>query len=508
MCNRAQLAAWSVIVSSGLASSLSAQDSAPLSAIDWLTDSVAIPTAMPAPTEDLGTLNKNEPPVAHSAAPGEITVRPLDGSDRQQTGLFQPSSRGLPDDLWSRSELRALSQVLADLRPPRLPTTQRLLHDLLLARDDVGANEDAILLARIDALIGIGALGPARALLDVAGREAPRNFRRWFDIALLSGQENGACSAMRRLPQITPTYPARVFCLARGGDWRAAALTLETGRSLGVISGPEAERLRLFLDDQAGGSLLPPPAAPTPLDYAIYSAVGEPLRTAALPIAFSHADLRPVTGWKARIEAAERLARVGSISSDRLWSVYREREPAASGDLWDRVAAIQRLDRAMDVGNAAEIGDMLIDAWSVTRDAGLTARLAEQYADALNRLPLTGRAREIAVQLAILADVPPSAPAGAFLTDIADERLPSPSSDLQAAIVDGLSGDNVLAQDQALLDEGRTGEAILSAIALVDEGSEGNLDAVRHGLSLLVASGQEARARSAALELAILAGDV
>ena len=57
---------------------------------------------------------------------------------------------------------------------------------------------------------------------------------------------------------------------------------------------------------------------------------------------------------------------------------------------------------------------------------------------------------------------------------------------------------------QALLDENRVGEAILSAIDRIESGVQGNLTAVTEGLSLLRAVGQEKIARRTALELMLL----
>ena len=45
-------------------------------------------------------------------------------------------------------------------------------------------------------------------------------------------------------------------------------------------------------------------------------AIGTPLPTAPLPLAFAHSDLRHTAGWKARIEAAERLVRTGAVSAN------------------------------------------------------------------------------------------------------------------------------------------------------------------------------------------------
>ncbi|SEM88350.1 hypothetical protein SAMN04488011_101805 [Palleronia pelagia] len=483
-----------------------AQDRAPLSAIGWLSDSVALPAALPRPVAP----DAAEPPVASNALPGRVTVRPLDGPDAPPAalGLFSPASRGLPSELWAPGA----DPELGAIRPATLASSQRLLHDLLAAdpgRSGADDADEALFLERVDALMGLGQLDTARSMLDLAGRDRPRSFRRWFDIALLTGQENAGCSAMRRLPQITPTYPARIFCLARGGDWRAAELTLETARSLDVITAAEAERLRLFLDELADPLMLPPPVSPTPLDFAILAAVGEPLRTPALPLAFAHADLRPITGWKLRLDAAERLARRGAITADRLWQIYHERSPAASGALWDRVELAQELDAAVEAADPARVSALLPQVWDAMQAAGLPHALAMRYADDLGRLPLTGPARDIAAQLSALTGAPATTPLLPFVAALVgggDAPLPA-QSPLEAAIADGLQVTPPPARASRAIAEGRRASAAIDAAALLDDGAEGNLDAIRQGLATLVAAGFHDTARRAAIELAILGPD-
>ena len=74
----------------------------------------------------------------------------------------------------------------------------------------------------------MGATGAAKELLQVAGPGDTERFRRLFDIALLSRDETHACEIMDRTPGVAPSFPARIFCLALGGDWAAAALVFKT----------------------------------------------------------------------------------------------------------------------------------------------------------------------------------------------------------------------------------------------------------------------------------------
>jgi hypothetical protein len=111
---------------------------------------------------------------------------------------------------------------------------RQLFLTILLA--EVAAPVDAggrgeLLLVRIDKLLALGALEQAAALIDAAGSATPDLFRRSFDVALLTGAEDRACESMAGAPHLAPTVPARIFCLARSGDWDTAALTIRTSRA-------------------------------------------------------------------------------------------------------------------------------------------------------------------------------------------------------------------------------------------------------------------------------------
>ncbi len=473
---------------------LAAQD-APLSAIDWLSNSVAV--AVP------------EPPTTNSALPETITVRPLDHPVPDAVGLMDAEAAGLPADLWVASDTRTLARQLAGMRPTGLAAGQELLRDMVSVRADPprdSAGGLAFFLARLDTLLDHAAFAEARRLMEQVGYDRPEIFRRWFDLALLTGQENRACARMRALPEITPTYPARIFCLARSGDWPAAAVTLETARALGVITPAETERLTRFLDEFADAIALPPPEAATPLDYMLYEAMGEPLRSASLPLPFARADLREHIGWKPQLAAAERLARAGAMNGGELWQVYGRRAPAASGEPWDRVAAAQAFDAALAKGDAAAVAASLPAIWEEMRAARLLPVFSRWAAPALIDLPLEGEPRAIAVEAALLAGlgerVADAAPTPLLRQIAAGEPPAGVAGDGEAgAVAAGLTAAEAPARAAGLLADGRIGEALLYAIELLDRGAAGSLDALSDGLAILHVAGFEDRARLAAIEI-------
>lgn len=479
----------------------------PLSAIEWLSRSVE-PTQL------------YEPPAVGDATSPDVQVIPLDRPSKDPTGLLPPDVTGLPRSLWAASDEAVLVDLVRAERVDTLPALQEFLKVLMLAEADapLGADgEGALFLARVDKLLDLGALEPAQALIEQADPDTPPLFRRWFDVALLTGTEDYACEAMGRTPSIAPTFSARIFCLARNGDWPSAALSLNTHRVLGDINPQEEALLSRFLDPELyeGEPPLTPPARISPLTFRMHAAIGEPLITANLPLAFSHADLQPTTAWKSQLEAAERLARHGAISENILLKHYTARTPAASGGIWDRARAIQRFDAAMAASDAERVARTLPDAWAAMQQARVEIQFAKLYGEALQDIPLSGDAAVIAFEVGMLSPVyetvaneTAASDAGfdPFLIGIA-QGLPQevPVTSVRArAIQDAFENVPPPGELESKLDEGKLGEALLRALALFEAGSEGDLRSVTDALLLLRAVGLEDVARRAALQLMIL----
>jgi hypothetical protein len=493
-----------------------AQDDGPLSAIDWLSQSVTTPaSASPA----VGTAI-NEPPVTDGGAlPEPVATTALDGPSPDSVGLITTAVSGLPRKLWGAGLTREIAGRLTADHSDTLPALRQLFLTLLLAEleapVDAGGRGD-LLLVRIDKLLALGALEQAAALIEAGGASTPAMFRRAFDVALLTGAEDRACDAMQSAPDLAPTLQARIFCLARSGDWDTAALTLRTAEALGQISADQVHLMSRFLDpDLFEGE--PPPPAPkpvTPLDLKMFEAIGEPLPTDGLPVAFSYADLGTQSGWKAQIEAAERLTRGGTIAPNVILGLYTEREAAASGGVWDRVDAFQQFDAALTSGDAARVTATLPAVWSRMQEAELEVPFAMLFGRALTDVPLTGEAAAIAFRVALLSPQAefaarrhqPSDATEVFLAAIAKGDLTgavAPDS-LGRAIVEAFRAPVPSAEAQALLDGNRAGEAILVAIDNIGRGVQGDLRGVTEGLSLLRLVNLESVARRTALELMIL----
>ncbi|MGR3759227.1 hypothetical protein ACUXV3_03715 [Roseobacteraceae bacterium NS-SX3] len=482
----------------------------PLSAIGWLEQ--------PQPRTGLPGTVLMEPPVTESAAQPPVTVAPLE-TLLPPTGLVPSSATGLPVDLWRGSDAATVARLLKEVPVRDSPAMQSLLFTLLLSetRPPAGSG-DLVLLARLDRLMQLGAPDPAQALVQHAGPTATQaRFARWFDATLLTGDEDRACAALTAAPHLSADYAARIFCASRRGDWTTAALMLESAHALALMPEAELDLLDRFLNpDMFEGAPPPPrPEDPDPLTFRLYEAIGERLPAAPLPRAFSAADLRDVAGWKAQLEAAERLTRIGALNPNQLLGLYSEREPAASGGVWDRVAAVQRFEAALSGNSADAVAAALRPAWEAAQEARIETAFADLFAGDLARFSLPGEEAALAWRIRLLAPAyetaSHTAPDGGrlneFLARLAQgrpdpEQAPSP---LAEAIAQGFAADAAVpARLQALLRQGRLGETILQAMHMFARGAEGNLASLTGALATFRAVGLEDTARRGALQLMLL----
>ena len=156
-----------------LAPAATAQDR-PLSAIDWLSDSVSTDPAKIAP---------DEPATTGGVGVETITVTPLGEVTNDAVGLLPASVTGLPRDAWGLSSSAELADLFTRAQGGLLPAMQDMLMVLLLAELDPPADTDPgqrLFLARIDTLMAQGAVEPAQALLERAGPDAARRDSQRF----------------------------------------------------------------------------------------------------------------------------------------------------------------------------------------------------------------------------------------------------------------------------------------------------------------------------------------
>ena len=504
-------------------------DDVPLSAIDWLSETVEQPeTIAVVPRDPRGTQDtrgtrgtrippEDEDPVASSATTPSVSVQTLGGPAPRVIGVIPPEISGLPAEIWTGSDADTLAALMMAQQVDTLPALQNLVMTLAMAQANPPFQTPyapQFIVSRIDKLLDFGALEPALSMLEITGTDNNALFRRWFDVALLTGTENRACRALRNIPDIAPTPAARIFCLARSGDWSAAALTLNTSHTLGDLDDDTAYLLARFLDPDLFEDEPPltPPTPMTPLTFRMFEAIGDPQTTQGLPRAFSHADLRPNVGWKAQLEAAERLTRSSAISESTLIDLYTARVPAASGGVWERAKAVNALDAALNAEDPDEIAEALTDLWSEARPIGATVALAQYFAPRLLEAEIAPRAYNTLFSILLLSDQYETAALNAdlaatnpFLAALAKgDPSEAPATRPTYPVLQEAFATDPIADLVDMSANGQTGEAILRTIATVQQGLDGDRLALREGLATLRALGLEDVARRAALQYAIL----
>jgi hypothetical protein len=485
----------------------------PRSAIDWLSKSVR-EKPVPPVNSPVRIIEEGQ-----NVEPSNIEVTSLDAIRKDTVGLLPTSVSGLPREFWGSSDTETISQLISRQSTDSLPEILSLLYTILLAEVDApvaDGNDSILLLARVDKLLDLGALDQAQALLERAGPDQAQLFRRWFDVSLLTGREDYACTAMRAAPGFAPTLQARVFCLARNGDWNAAALTLATGETLSFISREDADLMARFLDPGLfeGEPDLPPPAKLSPLVFSMREAIAQPRPRGTLPLAFVNSDLRATTPWRQQMEAAERLVRSQAMAPNQLIELYTARKAGASGGIWERVKAIQAFDVALLSGDLAAIGDSLPTVLKAMKSVALEVPFAQYYGDRLNLLRFEGAQKGLAFELALLSDGYETA-ARRFTVENERERF---LQGLATGKLDGFVAQNTLdeaiagafllpmpdGQLKQLLEDKNLGEAILRAMLLLENESFADPDDIRAALSTFRAVGLEEEARRIALQLLIL----
>ena len=466
----------------------------PLSAIPWLSDSLRQDQVLPDQNADTGA----------------ITSSSLDAPQTEGIGILSPRQTGLPFDLWGQTSRSEVVELIFSHPEGKLPEAQAMFQNILLAKTRPPSGPSggpSTMLARIDRLLSIGALDAAEALIAAAGINDPELFRRAFDVGVLTNRPEAACAALRVNPALSPTFPARIFCLARANDGDAAALTLRLGHELGAISPEEELLLARFLDPQAFED--EPDEVPdtplTALDYALRDAVALARPQGTPPLAFEHLDLEQGAPMRARITAGERLVKFGSIAPTTLFQAYRAGRPAASGSIWERASAVQALDRALASRDGAEIAEALSEADEVFSNHGLRVALAKAYAARLANVPRAGFPDDNIrkpFELLLLAgeldaaerwqSASPSAQAK-LLFALADPEQSLPSADglsgLERMIVEGLTRTTAPNEParylMSLCKSDRKGEGILGALALLRDGFEVDPDDLQAALFVL-----------------------
>ncbi len=498
----------------------SVQAQTPQSAIDWLSESLQQPPnfVMTPPSH-----------TSHTFYNSPIISMPLEKLSLDAVGLLPPKVTGFPLSLWEGVASAEAISRLQNMAPRALPEMASVFKQILLAQSNPplkNAPQGALLLARIDLLFAMGALDEAETLILLAGEKTPALFQRWFDIAVINNRTLAPCAALKAKPALSNDIATRVICLARSGDWNAAAITVSLGESLGQIPPADADILVRFLDPEMFAELEDPspPTPLTPIIFTLRESLALPRPETPLPLPLLNADMNLRAPARLRIMAAERLVKASAIPPTLLFAAYRGARAASSGGVWGRAELVQALDAAFAGDDDARLATALTTAIQAFTEADLIFAFAQEYADSLAHYPIGPETRQIAPALRRLllladrplaqwaeveADDPPGVALASRLISREDFSGLSPhAGPLEKAVE--LAFNNLTPPRQDLpellqsIDSGQFGKVLLTAISLLAEGREADPQALHEGLYLLRKLGMDDAARRTAVQLLLL----
>jgi len=491
----------------------------PKSAIDWLSESLL------------------QPPNFVISPPGRtghgqsaiITSMPLEMVSRDAAGILPPEITGFPRAIWGDLSSTEAAHLMQAMGPSAVPEVASLFKQVLLAQSnpplDAGP-EGALLLARIDTLFAMGALDEAETLILLAGVSEPQIFRRWFEISLVGQRTNAPCAALNARPSLSNDVATRTICLARSGDWNAAAITVSLAESLGQIAVDDADLLVRFLDPEMFAGL-PDAGNPEPLDpitFTLREALALPRPETPLPLPYLNADLTLRTPARQRILAAERLVRASAIPPNLLFAAYRGARAASSGGAWGRAEIVQELDAALISEDDERLAEAITAAMVAFADASLLSPFAIEYGDTLAHFPPEPETGQIAPRirrllllaghpLAQWANLGPTdPPLVQFATRLASHtpiQGASPYADalpeaIHLAFANLTPPQQDLPELMAKIDAGNFAEVLLRALALLANGRDSDPQSLHEGLYLLRKLGLEDSARKVAIQLLLI----
>ena len=231
-------------------------------------------------------------------------------------------------------------------------------------------------------------------------------------------------------------------------------------------------------------------------------------------MAFAINDLTGDHGWKAQLEAAERLKNSGALADNRFLGIFTDRSVSASGGIWDKVNVIQRFEHAIHKKDLTLVGQVLDDVFTDPDFKDLIAPMSRLFSNNLLALDLSTKDRNMALRFALLsrefetvaALIRPDTPQDALIKAVAlnDFSNVTTSGALDSVISTAFRTGRVPFAVNNLMEQHKLGEAILTALIQFEKGSSGDLQDLMDSLSTLRFLGLEETARRATLYLLIV----
>ena len=375
------------------ASPIQAQNNTPISAIEWLSQ----PSLAPIAEEKVTVPETNTEKI-----PAQIIISNLKTNNDEKYGLIPQEISGIPENFWTEIDSDTLRQLLMNQPSSNLPSADDLLIRALLATT---AGDTNVLIVRVETLVDRGAVQAAFSLIKQAQIENIQSFALFAKTALLTNNVEQMCVRLNSARHLSSNDALQVYCHLHSGSWKTAEINYVTLKALGAFQPTTSILLAASLNKEIKKNLALPEVnllTMTPLDFHLWNNVGETVPTKNLPISFATLDLKKSSTWLEKIQAAERLSITGSLPADILLQTYNSGQVATSGGDWDRVLAVQALDRVLS--------DPIIDPsnelnyfWETQRDKKLIATLSRAWSGRLLEFSTKSIDNDLLFQMQVLS---------------------------------------------------------------------------------------------------------
>ena len=448
-----------------------------------------------------------------------ITQENLTDLSVDSVGLIPSGVSGFPNDLWRGVSSEEIAQSLRRIKTNLVPSALELFYVLLLAEANPPLNSDGLgtlFLARIDKLMEFGALDHANGLMSRAGGSVKHYFSRRFNLALLTGNERVVCNEALHDPRVKSNFSQRIYCLVRIGDWKNANLIYEVSKTLGELTPLEEKIISIYLYPELTFSISGIEFEDlTPLHFRMLIDSGYSYSFFNINNTLGYYHKNSNSSWSSRIRVHESLIKSKALPFETLLVTYSEKKPPASGGVWDRVGAIQKLEEAIEFDRKDDITLLFQIAFERMKEVGLAVEFANYFVPRVySNLVEFGKIPQKFFLPVILSNLSegqkkflvPTNRDESFYIDLKFGYYENaiPNSALQESILSGLKWDNSDQKVGFFSDSMSTGIKILEAIYFLQDANQTSPKLIREALETLCLHGFEEEAREVALQILLI----
>ena len=310
-------------------------------------------------------------------------------------GLIAIERTEFPDDLWSNSSEKVLSEKLNDMSRLSLASTNKIFKRLLLVDakpplNSIGTKNmgHSFLLSRIDQLINMGALDEAEEILNYIKEPSIEFMKRKIEVASLNGRLSKTCELANKFPNFKGMLQFKIICLVRENDWQAAALAFTVGSSLNQFSQKEEQLLLNYLDPDIEMNYNKRIAISdlSPTNFFLMHGKKDIIPPDVIPnkyaYAFSRSDMSPTV----RIKSVEQLASSYIVNANTLFDLYRSSPDEHKNNSREAKGTVIELDRSFQNDNEQKTLTALLKAVKVFQKKNLLTQMSSEYKAELKQL--------------------------------------------------------------------------------------------------------------------------